>query len=147
MKDEEETPLAFSSFILHPSSFVALRISNLRLKLDEPESALPAHIARSLGLPADSVHQWRILRKSFDTRDKDALRFVYTVEVTLPEGDARIAHLAGARGRSGLRIEPYREPPFSMPAPGTRPLGHRPVVVGSGPAGLVAAYFLAEPAY
>src|ERR1700687_1732391 len=98
MKDEQKTRLAFSSFILHPSSLVALRISNLRLKLDEPEIALPAHIARSLGLPPDCARQCRILRKSFDTRDKDALRFVYTVEVTLPEDDARIAQLASDRG-------------------------------------------------
>src|SRR5438270_1338548 len=34
-----------------------------------------------------------------------------------------------------------------MPDPGERPLEHRPVVVGSGPAGLVAAYFLAERGY
>src|SRR5437660_4831780 len=30
-----------------------------------------------------------------------------------------------------------------MPPPGSQPLPHRPVVVGSGPAGLVAGYFLA----
>src|SRR5262245_52996650 len=34
-----------------------------------------------------------------------------------------------------------------MPEPGAAPLVHRPVVVGSGPAGLVAAYFLAEAGY
>jgi hypothetical protein len=34
-----------------------------------------------------------------------------------------------------------------MPAPGERPLAHRPVVVGSGPAGLAAAYFLARHGY
>ncbi len=34
-----------------------------------------------------------------------------------------------------------------MPPPGKRPLPHRPVVIGSGPGGLVAAYFLAEQGY
>ena len=34
-----------------------------------------------------------------------------------------------------------------MPEPGGQMLRHRPIVVGSGPAGLVAAYFLAEGGY
>jgi hypothetical protein len=34
-----------------------------------------------------------------------------------------------------------------MPLPGSRTLDHRPVVVGSGPGGLVCAYFLAEQGY
>jgi uncharacterized FAD-dependent dehydrogenase len=34
-----------------------------------------------------------------------------------------------------------------MPPPGGRPLPQRPVVVGSGPGGLAAAYFLAEQGY
>ena len=34
-----------------------------------------------------------------------------------------------------------------MPECGSQPLGERPVVVGSGPAGAFAAYFLAERGY
>src|SRR6202030_4022688 len=34
-----------------------------------------------------------------------------------------------------------------MPPSGSVPLEHRPVVIGSGPAGLVAGYFLAEQGY
>src|SRR5262249_36234328 len=36
---------------------------------------------------------------------------------------------------------------FAMPDPGTEPLTQRPVVVGSGPGGLAAAWFLAEQGY
>src|SRR5204862_2339043 len=39
------------------------------------------------------------------------------------------------------------EPAFHMPAAGSARLGNHPIVVGSGPAGLVAAYFLAEQGY
>ncbi len=46
-----------------------------------------------------------------------------------------------------MLAEVYRESPFEMPAPGSEPLGERPVVVGSGPAGVFAAYFLAERGY
>src|SRR6266851_530935 len=123
-----------------------LRLSNLRLPLDEPEIGLIDQLARLLGVAPSEIQSWRILRKSLDTRDKEALRFVYTVEVTLRGDEERIAH-AYRKKRGKSRIELYREAPFSMPAPGLRPLARRPVVIGSGPAGLAAAYFLAEQGY
>src|SRR5262249_31322869 len=46
-----------------------------------------------------------------------------------------------------VQIERFYEPPFEMPEQGDAPLTHRPVVIGSGPGGLVAAYFLAERGY
>src|SRR5438128_11591949 len=123
-----------------------LRLSNLRLALDEPEIGLMDQLARILNVAPSEIHNWRILRKSLDSRDKEALRFVYTVEVSLHGEEERIAHAARTkRGKS--RIELYREPSFTLPAPGARYLAHRPVVIGSGPAGLVAAYFLAEQGY
>jgi uncharacterized FAD-dependent dehydrogenase len=122
-----------------------LRLSNLRLSLDQPEADLPAQVARLLHVPPRALQHWRILRKSLDSRDKDALAFVYTVAVSLAEDEARIARQA--HGRQQVRVEAYEEPGFVMPLPGPRPLEHRPVVVGSGPAGLVAAYFLAEQGY
>src|SRR5579885_110031 len=124
-----------------------LRVSNLRLGVDEPEAALPARLAAALGVAPDAVRRWRILRKSLDARDKDALQFVYSAEVTLPEGEARAAELARRNANRPERVEPYEEPPFEMPPPGSRPLAHRPVVIGSGPAGLAAAWFLAEQGY
>jgi uncharacterized FAD-dependent dehydrogenase len=122
-----------------------IRISNLRLDLSEPEAALPEHLARVLGLDRQAVQHWRILRKSLDARDKSALQFVYTAEVTAGADEPRLVELA--QGRSRAVVELHEEPPFVLPPPGTRPLEHRPLVIGSGPAGLVAAYFLAEQGY
>jgi uncharacterized FAD-dependent dehydrogenase len=126
---------------------MAIRISNLRLPLDEPETTLPEILSRSLGLPPDAVSRWRILRKSLDARDKAALHFVYSAEVTLPGDEARVVALARRGQQPDVRVEIYHEPEFRMPEPGKEELEHRPVVVGSGPAGLVAGYFLAAHGY
>lgn len=126
---------------------MSLRVSNLRLGLDEPEAAVADHLAAALGVGRDALGPWRILRKSFDARGKDTLCFVYAAEVTLPDDEKGILAAAAKKQRREVRVEPYQEPPFELPPPGTRPLEHRPVVVGSGPAGLVAAYFLAEQGY
>lgn len=121
-----------------------LRVSQLRLGLDDPDSALPEALSRILSIPAEQL-QWRLLRKSLDTRDKDDIHFVVSVEVQTPIDDDAISRHASRVG--GVTVERYDEPPFSMPEPGSRPLSHRPVIVGSGPGGLFAAYFLAERGY
>jgi uncharacterized FAD-dependent dehydrogenase len=123
---------------------MAIRVSNLRMPIDEPESALPERLTRTLGVPA--LGSWRILRKSLDARVKDAIQFVYTAEVHLPEDEAAIVSKA-TRRNTEVRVELHEEPAFVPPPSGTRPLKHRPVVIGSGPAGLVAAYFLAQHGY
>jgi uncharacterized FAD-dependent dehydrogenase len=124
-----------------------IRVSNLRLGLDVPEASLPEHLAPVLGLAPAELHRWRILRKSLDARDKDALQFVYTAEVTVPEDEARVVESARRGHVRDARVELYCEPPFTVPAPGSQPLPHPPVVIGSGPAGLVAACLLAEQGY
>jgi uncharacterized FAD-dependent dehydrogenase len=126
---------------------MAIRVSDLRLDIDEPESALPDLLARVLGVTPKAWSRWRILRKSLDARDKGALQFVYSAEVEFPENEEKLMRQALRRRQRRIRIDAYVEPPFEMPGPGAEPLPARPVVVGSGPAGLVAGYFLARHGY
>jgi uncharacterized FAD-dependent dehydrogenase len=124
-----------------------IRISAVAMGLDEPESALPERLARILGIDPEMWVQWRILRKSLDARDKDAFRFVYTLEVRLAQDEDRVIAHARKPAQGTPRVELFAEAPFMMPPAGTRLLPQPPVVIGSGPAGLVAAYFLAEGGY
>jgi uncharacterized FAD-dependent dehydrogenase len=107
-----------------------LRVSNIRLGLDEPEASLPDHLALIFDVPAASLGPWRILRKSLDARDKDHIGFVYSVEVILREDERKIWQRAGKVRFRETRADLYTEPAFVMPEPGTRPLAHRPVVIG-----------------
>ena len=119
-----------------------LRVTNIRLPVEQPEESLPGVIARQLGvLPAD-LGSWRILRKSLDARSRDDLEFVYSTEIELPGGIP-----APARFATGVQVEPFDPPAFLDPDPGQQPLPERPVVVGSGPAGLLAAWYLALRGY
>jgi uncharacterized FAD-dependent dehydrogenase len=121
---------------------MSLRISNLRLPIDMPEANLPDRLAWALALPRHDLLSWRILRKSLDVRDKHAIDFVYSVEVSVPDEPKLLAQRFGQ-----VQVAAYHETPFTMPDPGQKRLSHRPVVVGSGPGGLAAAYFLAERGY
>jgi hypothetical protein len=123
-----------------------IRVSNLRLGIDESESSLEAELARALGVAPADITRRRILRKSLDTRDKQNLSFVYSLEAVTADAEAGLIERVRAR-RPDLHVVAFAEPPFEMPRHGDVPLLTRPIVVGSGPAGLAAAYFLAQQGY
>lgn len=116
------------------------RLTNLRTRVEEPEHQLPLRAAKALGVSSDDVRSWRILRKSLDARQKDKLQFVYSLIVDLPEPGPR-------HGSSDVQLDEYQQKHFIDAAPGDAPLRHRPVIVGSGPAGLLAGYYLAKKGY
>jgi uncharacterized protein len=124
-----------------------IRVRGLRLDVDEPEASLPEYLARIFGVAPESLSRWRILRKSLDARDKHALQFVYSAEVALAEDEDRVLQQALRTAHPSVRLEFHEDAPFELPPPGAEPLHGRPVVVGSGPAGLFAAYILAEQGY
>lgn len=125
---------------------MSLRVNNLRLPIEEPEGNLSFHLAQALGVTPADVGRWRVLRKALDLRDKRQLRFVYNFEVEVLDEHPTAPH--GVRStHTAVQVEPFDEPPFTMPDPGTEPLSQRPVVVGSGPGGLVCGYFLALHGY
>lgn len=121
---------------------MSLKISNIRLSVDYPEAELPKVLAAKLRVPVGEVSRWRILRKSLDARGRDSLQFVYSAVVELPE-EAERHSLA----RSADEIEAFIPDHFDEPQPGPVALAERPVVVGSGPAGLLAGYYLAVRGY
>ena len=123
-----------------------LRLSNIRLKVGEPEDVLRDRLAAALGVRSGDIARWRILRKSLDTRDKRDVSFVYSAEVEMPLGEEQFV-IRARRGGGSTAVEPFVEEPFEVPPRGERGLTHRPIVVGAGPAGLVAAWFLASQGY
>ncbi len=124
---------------------MAIRINNLRLPIDEPIEHLPLHLSRVLEVPLDELRQWRILRKSLDLRDKRSLQFVFNAQVQLGENEAAVIKRSQRAGNT--QIQSYQENTFSIGELGKDPLRYRPIVIGSGPGGLVTAYFLAELGY
>jgi uncharacterized FAD-dependent dehydrogenase len=115
-----------------------IRLTNLELSVEEPETKLRELIAKRLGLSVQEQFAWRILRKSLDARSRDSLRFVYSVAVAW-EGDSEWQ----SQNIGGSGIEHFEPAQIDEPSLGTLPLSERPIVVGSGPGGLLAAYYLA----
>ena len=82
---------------------MALKVSNVRLELDEAEETLPDKLSERLGVTPGDIARWRILRKSLDARRHDDLHFVYAAEVELPADEAAVRGPVRPVGGRGLR--------------------------------------------
>lgn len=109
-----------------------IRLRNLKLRLDEPQTRLAEKAERILGVAPQSL---RLVRKSVDAR-RGEVRFVYTVDVAVAD-ESRVLMRCGGRDVFAAPVDSYAPP---VPA---APCDERPVVVGFGPAGMFAALVLA----
>jgi len=114
---------------------ILLRDISLPAPIDNEMADLVYAATRQLAVPQDEITV-RILRKALDARRANAIRYTYHLAVDF--------HDAEAEKRLGDKHEPLPPTPQPTPTRGAHRLAHRPVVVGSGPAGLFAALLLAE---
>jgi len=119
-----------------------LRITNLRTPVELPEEDLFPEVAQRLDVPVSELGSLKILRKSLDARNRYRLEYVYSLTLSVPD-----AEFDRFRHGYGIEVEEWAPPVVEPPEPGTEPLPERPVIVGSGPAGLLAGYFLALQGY
>ena len=84
---------------------------------------------------------FRLYKKSFDARKRPDITAVCSVLIAYAPS---VKLTERALGAAGAKV--YRDPPI-CPERGNEPLGHRPLVVGMGPAGMFCALLLAENGY
>ncbi len=120
---------------------MTIRVSPLNLSMAEEESALPEKTAEILQVSLNDLRDFRIIKKSLDARRKNRIHFVYAVEFSLPpEQEQSLLR----QPPPALQVEEV--PPKTLPSPAilkSKPR-HRPLIVGTGPAGLFAAWKLTQ---
>ncbi len=117
-----------------------IRISQLKLPISHGEAELRKKIAKSLRC-RDQDFSYEILRQSLDARHKEDKKFVYTVDVTCRDEKKILKKVHDKNIMSTNKKE------YVFPEPGMEPLSLSPVIVGSGPAGLFCAWYLAKAGY
>lgn len=117
-----------------------IRISQLKLPITHTESELKKKIAKTLRCGEKSF-SYEIIRQSLDARHKEDKKFVYTIEVSI-ENEKKILQKV-----HNNNIMSTNKKEYVFPKAGNRELSHRPVIVGSGPAGIFCAWYLARAGY
>lgn len=120
-------------------------IRGLQLGLDETEEALLEKAAWRLRVKPEAIRHWAMVRRSLDARRKDRLGFIYNLEVRLDGPVKREQQLVRRLHRGDVAmLEPKHTPPLES---GRKPLAEQPLIVGFGPAGMLAGLLLAERGY
>ena len=115
-----------------------LRISGIKLALDESEELLATKVAVVLDISIDDIAAMEIIRKAIDARRNKPPHFVYALRISVPAHTKLPAEFNGNIELPETQIKSENPSLLSVSPP---PL---PVVVtGCGPAGLFAAYVLA----
>ena len=110
---------------------------NIALELDEEETLLKEKAAAALRIAPEEILDLKIIRKSLDARKKNRIHFVYSLAISLPPGLEK-----QVLDSPMPEISPLEEKPSLSLFRVERRLQERPVIVGTGPAGLFAALYL-----
>ena len=120
-----------------------LRITELKLPLDHAEADLLTALVTKLGIRAEQVTRFVIFRRGYDSRKKADIQLVYTLDFDVPPAVA--AYLL-KKFKRDVNLLPTPDTSYKFVADaatlGTKHL--RPVVIGFGPCGIMAALILAQ---
>ncbi|MDD2891644.1 MAG: hypothetical protein PHQ95_01645 [Candidatus Gracilibacteria bacterium] len=117
-----------------------LRLEEIKLTLADDESVLADKIVKILSIPKEGILSYKIVKKSIDSRDKQNILFIYSVDVDLKDKNVNIFKPNPVKHRAKW-VEEYVYNIQQVPEDFGR---KRPVVVGTGPAGLFAGLALAK---
>ena len=133
-----------------------LEISNLALPLDaglegkQAEKLVRRAAARALNVAPSDIAEIRLLKRSVDARKKHDVHFVATLGIELTGGAQAeaVAIEAAAHRKGAANVKAHRPyEPLRVPQVGASRQAQdepRPIVVGTGPAGLFCALYLAR---
>ena len=119
-----------------------IRVSQLKLPINHTPEDIKQAAAKLLKIKTDKIKDLTIIKKSLDARKND-LKYIYTVELNLhPDKNENEKSLQQKFKSENITITEQTK--YSFSSSGTNSLKVRPVVVGTGPAGLFAALMLAR---
>ena len=120
-----------------------IRISQLKLPAGHSKTELYHKAAKALHIKSEQIASLQIRRQSIDARKKPDIFLIYVVDITL-NGISEQNCVSRSKNKD---VSIVTERPYQFPKPGTKALRRRPVIIGSGPAGLFCCYMLAQNGY
>jgi len=113
-----------------------LRITNVKIPYKTTETQYPVYIAKKLRIASDEITSFKLIRKSLDARKSNQIVCVCTFDVCLKSENAILK-----KNKSDVKKHITKHYRFEYSNIITN---DRPVIAGSGPAGLFCALMLAR---
>ena len=119
-----------------------LRVRQIKVEVDrDNKENLIKAVSKKLKISSEDVLELLIHKQSIDARNKSSIFYVYEANVKLKNENEVLKKIKS----NDVFLAPKLE--YNFNKSGNEMLKHRPVIVGAGPAGLFAAYVLAENNY
>ena len=119
-----------------------IQITGIRLPFDHSDAELQAAVIKKLNIPQQDLLSLSIARKSFDARRKGTIRCDYTIHADVSDEQGVLKKLANDQQ---VRVAPDTD--YVRLTRKRKSIPYRPLVIGTGPAGLSAGLILAEAGY
>lgn len=121
-----------------------IRITQIQLPVEHSQADLESAICRKLRVSDNAISsvKYSIVKRSLDARNKSNITFNYVIDVEV-SNEKEVLEAC----KKSKTITLKQEKPYTLPEQGSLSMNVRPYVIGSGPAGLFAAYFLSEYGY
>jgi uncharacterized FAD-dependent dehydrogenase len=122
-----------------------IRVTQLKLPIKHNNEDIKNAAAKALKLQISKIKEFSIVKKSIDARKGD-VKYIYTIDLLLSDtcSEKEISLVNKCRNNNVSITEKSQ---YSFTPTGSNPLKLRPIVVGTGPAGLFAAWLLAKYGY
>lgn len=119
-----------------------LRLTEIKLPLNHLPEAIADAAAKKLGLRSDDLLSCNVFKRGNDARKKPDIKLVYTLDVEVKDEAALLKKFA-----RDPNIKPTPDMEYRLTASAPSALKERPLVIGAGPCGLLAALLLAQMGY
>ena len=111
------------------------------MPITHTEEDLRIRAAKLLRVSDNQIKKLVIVRQSIDARKRDEISFSYVLDAEVEQEEKIV------RRCKNDKVSLSKEVSYWFPASGSMRLNHRPVIVGSGPAGLFCGLMLARHGY
>lgn len=115
-----------------------IQISQLKLPCTHTQQELREKIERTLRIRPEELIEYSIEKQSIDARKKPQIFYVYTIHASVLQ-EKKVFKKVHSKNITIVEKKVYQFPFHAESTP-----ADRPVIIGSGPAGLFCAYMLAE---
>lgn len=116
-----------------------IRIRQIKMPIEHTLEDIKIKISKKLNIDEKEIKKIKINKKSIDAR-KNEIKYIYEVDIKV-ENEQKIIK----KKNKDTLITPNETYTFSIT--GNKTMKNRPIVVGSGPAGLFASYLLSKNGY